>query len=126
MLDKPRLVAVDDIYIEAPLSGHLTFLKNDDVPGVIGHVGRVLGQSNINIANFSLGREEHPALPNHALEAVSVVETDQSVPDPVLVELAEESGDPHGAPGRVYFVITRFPAPSVRQRQPAGIQVVAP
>jgi D-3-phosphoglycerate dehydrogenase len=87
IVGKPRLVAVDDIYIEAPLSGHLTFLKNDDVPGVIGHVGRVLGQSNINIASFSLGREEHPASANHALEAVSVVETDQSVPDPVLVEL---------------------------------------
>jgi D-3-phosphoglycerate dehydrogenase / 2-oxoglutarate reductase len=87
IVGKPRLVAVDDIYIEAPLSGHLTFLKNDDVPGVIGHVGRVLGQNNINIASFSLGREERPASPNHALEAVSVVETDQSVPDPVLVEL---------------------------------------
>jgi D-3-phosphoglycerate dehydrogenase len=87
IVGKPRLVAVDDIYIEAPLSGHLTFLKNDDVPGVIGHVGRVLGQNNINIASFSLGREERPATPNHALEAVSVVETDQSVPDPVLVEL---------------------------------------
>ena len=50
-------------------------------------MGRVLGQNNINIASFSLGREERPATPNHALEAVSVVETDQSVPDPVLVEL---------------------------------------
>jgi D-3-phosphoglycerate dehydrogenase len=87
IVGKPRLVAVDDIYIEAPLSGHLTFLKNDDVPGVIGHVGRVLGQNNINIASFSLGREEHRTTPSHALEAVSVVETDQSVPDPVLVEL---------------------------------------
>ena len=36
-------VAVDGIYIEAPLAGYLTFLKNDDVPGVIGHVGNVLG-----------------------------------------------------------------------------------
>lgn len=89
IVGRPRLVAVDDIYIEAPLSGHLTFLKNDDVPGVIGHVGRVLGQNNINIASFSLGREDHPAAPNQALEAVSVVETDQAVPDPVLVELLE-------------------------------------
>jgi D-3-phosphoglycerate dehydrogenase / 2-oxoglutarate reductase len=87
IVGKPRLVAVDDIYIEAPLSGHLTFLKNDDVPGVIGHVGRVLGQNNINIASFSLGREDAPAGPNQPLEAVSVVETDQAVPDPVLVEL---------------------------------------
>ena len=84
---KPRLVAVDDIYIEAPLAGHLTFLKNDDVPGVIGHVGGVLGKNQINIASFSLGRKDEPVAPDHPLEAVSVVETDHAVPDPVLVEL---------------------------------------
>ncbi|HYP04595.1 MAG TPA: phosphoglycerate dehydrogenase [Bryobacteraceae bacterium] len=87
IVGKPRLVAIDDIYIEAPLSGHLTFLKNDDVPGVIGHVGAVLGQGHINIASFSLGREEQPVAPDHPLEAVSVVETDQAVPDTVLVEI---------------------------------------
>ena len=87
IVGKPRLIAVDDIYSEAPLAGHLTFLKNDDVPGVIGHVGAVLGQGHINIANFSLGRQEQPVAPDHPLEAVSVVETDQSVPDTVLVEI---------------------------------------
>jgi D-3-phosphoglycerate dehydrogenase / 2-oxoglutarate reductase len=87
IVGKPRLVAVDDIYIEAPLAGHLTFLKNDDVPGVIGHVGNVLGQGHINIASFSLGRKDEPVAPDHPLEAVSVVETDHAVPDPVLVEL---------------------------------------
>ena len=87
ILGKPRLVAVDDIYIEAPLSGHLTFLKNDDVPGVIGHVGHVLGHNHVNIASFSLGRKDEPVAPDHPLEAVSVVETDQAVPDPILVEL---------------------------------------
>ena len=55
---------------------------------MIGHVGTVLGQNNINIANFSLGREDHAGRVRiMPLEAVSVVETDQSVPDPVLVEL---------------------------------------
>ena len=87
IVGKPRLVAVDDIYIEAPLSGHLFFLKNDDVPGVIGHVGNVLGKNDINIASFSLGRKDAPVAPDHPLEAVSVVETDQAVPDAVLVEL---------------------------------------
>jgi D-3-phosphoglycerate dehydrogenase len=87
IVGRPRLVAIDDIYIEAPLSGHLTFLKNDDVPGVIGHVGAVLGESHINIASFSLGRKDEPVAPDHPLEAVSVVETDQSVPDAVLVKI---------------------------------------
>jgi D-3-phosphoglycerate dehydrogenase len=87
VLSKPRLVQVDGIYCEAPLGGHLTFLKNEDVPGVIGHVGNVLGQNGINIANFSLGRQEAPVAEGAPLEAVSVVETDDVVPDKTLVEL---------------------------------------
>ena len=78
---------MDGIYCEAPLAGHLTFLKNEDVPGVIGHVGTVLGRNGINIANFSLGRQETPAGPDNTLEAVCVIETDDTVPDTVLVEL---------------------------------------
>ena len=58
-----------EFYIEAPLAGHLTFLKNDDVPGVIGHVGAVLGRNGINIANFSLGRQETPVGSDHPLRS---------------------------------------------------------
>lgn len=89
MLGKPRLIQVDGIYCEAPLAGHLTFLKNEDVPGVIGFVGTVLGKNNINIANFSLGRREVALQPQGPLEAVGVVETDQPVPDAVLRQLLE-------------------------------------
>jgi D-3-phosphoglycerate dehydrogenase len=58
LLERPRLLQVDGIYCEAALSGFLIFMKNQDVPGVIGHVGTVLGKNSINIANFSLGRRE--------------------------------------------------------------------
>ena len=34
----------------------LIYLRNRDVPGVIGKVGTILGESEINIADFSLGR----------------------------------------------------------------------
>ena len=89
LLGNPRLVQVDGIYCEAPLSGHLIFMKNQDVPGVIGHVGMVLGRNNINIANFSLGRGEVPAAPGEPLEAVAVVSTDGVVPERVLQQLLE-------------------------------------
>lgn len=89
VLDKPRLIQVDGIYCEAPLAGHLTFLRNEDVPGVIGFVGTIFGKNNINIANFSLGRREAPAQPGFPLEAVGVVETDQPVPENVLAQLLE-------------------------------------
>jgi len=89
IVDKPRLVAVDGIQVECPLSGRLIYLRNHDVPGVIGHVGTVLGRNNINIANFSLGREETAAPGEKQLHAVALVEVDGDVPDSVLNQLKE-------------------------------------
>ena len=86
-LDKLRLTQVDGIYCEAALAGSLIFMKNQDVPGVIGHVGTVLGRNAINIANFSLGRREAPPADGEPLEAVAVVSTDELVPESVLSQL---------------------------------------
>ncbi|MGA7708120.1 MAG: ACT domain-containing protein, partial [Acidobacteriaceae bacterium] len=54
----PRLLSCDGIDIEAPLEGTLLFLRNQDVPGVIGKIGTTLGNHNVNIANFALGRAD--------------------------------------------------------------------
>jgi D-3-phosphoglycerate dehydrogenase / 2-oxoglutarate reductase len=89
LLDRPRLLQADGIYCEATLSGHLIFMKNDDVPGVIGYVGTVLGKNQINIANFSLDRRDEPLRPGAPLEAVAVVSTDAVVPEKVLAQLCE-------------------------------------
>jgi D-3-phosphoglycerate dehydrogenase len=86
ILGCPRLIMVDGIPCEANLSGHLLYLKNADVPGVIGHVGSVLGRNAINIANFSLGRTPK-ALPGQEVLAVAVVEVDAVVPESVIAEL---------------------------------------
>ena len=91
LFGKPRLMQVDGIFCEAALSGCLVFMKNRDVPGVIGHVGSVLGQNHINIANFSLGRRDAPTAPGEPLEAVAVVTTDELVPEPVLAQLRQNA-----------------------------------
>jgi D-3-phosphoglycerate dehydrogenase len=83
VLGKARLLHVDGIYCEAPLAGPLVCMKNLDVPGVIGHVGSVLGSNQINIANFSLGRRES----GEPIEAIAVVSTDTLVPQDVLDQL---------------------------------------
>jgi D-3-phosphoglycerate dehydrogenase / 2-oxoglutarate reductase len=88
-LGKPRLTQVDGIFCEVALDGYLIFMKNQDVPGVIGHVGTVLGRNAINIANFSLGRRDAPSAPGEPLDAVAVVSTDELVPEPVLLQLRE-------------------------------------
>ncbi len=89
LLGAPRLLQVDGIYCEATLKGHLLCTKNDDVPGVIGHVGQVLGSNGVNIANFSLGRRDAPPSPGSPLEAIAVVSTDVAVPETVLRKLQE-------------------------------------
>jgi len=65
----------------------LTFLVNEDTPGVIGFVGGVMGRNNVNIANFSLGRADAPVKPGEPLMAVSVVESDSAVPEAAITEL---------------------------------------
>ncbi len=89
LFDKPRLSSIDGIAVETPLEGNLIYMRNYDVPGVIGHVGTVLGRNQINIANFSLGRELGPAAEGKPLRAVAVVEVDGDVPAEVLGQLRE-------------------------------------
>ena len=71
----PRLLACDGIDIEAPLDGTLLFIRNQDVPGVIGRIGTILGEYAINIANFALGRAE-ASHGDGRLEALAVVHVD--------------------------------------------------
>jgi D-3-phosphoglycerate dehydrogenase len=87
VLGRPRLMQVDGIHCEAGLGGHLVYMRNEDMPGVIGHVGSVLGRNGMNIANFSLGRQEKPSAPGQPLHAIAVVETDDTVPESVLAQL---------------------------------------
>ena len=83
----PRLLSVDGIDIEAPLERNLIFMRNQDVPGVIGKVGTILGKHKINIADFSLGRRLISAKLGAAREAIAVVHVDSQVPDLVLAAL---------------------------------------
>jgi D-3-phosphoglycerate dehydrogenase len=84
----PRLLHVDGIDVEAPLERDLIYLRNQDVPGVIGRVGTILGDHQINIADFSLGRRaENEGPTTTPREALAVVHVDGQVPDAVLAVL---------------------------------------
>ena len=76
----PRLLEIDGIDVEAPLEGNFIYLRNLDVPGVVGRVGTVLGQQNVNIANFSLGRGRQ----GQEASAVAVVQVDGDISEKVL------------------------------------------
>lgn len=53
----PRIVNVDGYALEVIPRGHMIYFTNNDKPGVIGKIGTVLGQCNVNIAGMQLGRE---------------------------------------------------------------------
>ena len=76
-----RLIEVDGINIEVPLAGDLIYLRNRDVPGVVGKVGTILGRHNVNIGNFALGRSQSGG------QAIAVVQVDSAAPEAVLQEI---------------------------------------
>jgi len=84
--DKPRVVGIDGVAIEAELTPHMLFCRNQDKPGVIGGLGQTLGAAGINIATFHLGR----SAPGQ--NAIALIAIDQPVPEPVLEQI-------HAIPG---------------------------
>ena len=80
-----RLLGVDEIDIEVPLGGNLIYMRNRDVPGVVGKIGTLLGRHNVNIGNFALGRKEM----KDGAEAIAVVQVDSPAPEAVLQEIAQ-------------------------------------
>jgi D-3-phosphoglycerate dehydrogenase / 2-oxoglutarate reductase len=78
-----RLIEVDGIGIEVPLEGILIYLRNRDVPGVVGKVGTLLGKHNVNIGNFALGRSSN----QQGAQAIAVVQVDSAAPESVLEEI---------------------------------------
>ena len=76
--DKPRLVGIDDVAVEAELSPTMLFTRNEDKPGYIGRLGAMLGDHGVNIATFHLGRTAPGA------NAVALVSVDQVVDDGLL------------------------------------------
>jgi D-3-phosphoglycerate dehydrogenase len=81
--DKPRVVEVNDIRLEASLGQRMLYVTNDDKPGFIGNLGTLLAKSGINIAYFHLGRNQAGS------EAAALVEVDQPVPASVLAEIGK-------------------------------------
>jgi D-3-phosphoglycerate dehydrogenase len=54
--NKPRLVDIEGIALEAELGRHVLFVRNNDKPGFIGALGNALAAASVNIATFHLGR----------------------------------------------------------------------
>ncbi|MCD5411458.1 phosphoglycerate dehydrogenase [Thermodesulfovibrionales bacterium] len=75
-----RIVKIDNFTVEIVPEGNMLFMYNNDKPGVIGDIGALLGENNINIARMHFGRDKAGGL------ATSVVNIDS----PVSGEIVEK------------------------------------
>jgi len=76
-----RIVQIGDYRIEVVPSRYMLVNRYIDKPGVIGRVGTILGNNDINIASMQVGRQKVGG------EAVMVLQVDNYVPEGVLSEL---------------------------------------
>jgi D-3-phosphoglycerate dehydrogenase len=74
----PRVVEIDQFKVEMVPEGHLLFIHNIDRPGVIGMVGKVLGDKNINIVRMQCALEKRGG------NALLIIGSDQTFPGEVL------------------------------------------
>lgn len=83
----PLIAGILGFALELPLASHLIIIRNRDIPGMIGRVGTLLGEREINISDMVLGRS--PDEPGMALMALSVA---RSVTDDELGRLRGTHG----------------------------------
>lgn len=81
--NKPRLVAIKGIAVEADFAPHMLYVTNKDQPGFIGRFGMALADAGVNIATFHLGRSAPGG------DAICLVGLDGPMPDGVLAGVRE-------------------------------------
>ncbi len=80
---KPRFIQIKGITIDAEIGRHMIYTTNEDRPGIIGTLGRTMGEAGVNIANFTLGRNQPGG------EAIALLYIDEPVDEPVMQKLRE-------------------------------------
>jgi D-3-phosphoglycerate dehydrogenase len=79
----PKVIGINGFDLEIPLSSHMAFFTYEDRPGVIGQIGGLLGDANVNIASMQVARNDD------ATEALVALTLDSTIPDDVLSAIAE-------------------------------------
>lgn len=78
---EPRVVKINNFYVEALPKGHMLVIYNEDAPGIVGHIGTLLGDAGINIAGMTFGREKQGG------KAITLLNVDSEVPEKVLAKI---------------------------------------
>ena len=81
--NKPRIIEVQGISVESDFPSDLLYVRNYDRPGFIGAMGSLLGELDINIATFHLGRSTETE------EAIALIEVDGEIDKSILTKVRE-------------------------------------
>jgi D-3-phosphoglycerate dehydrogenase / 2-oxoglutarate reductase len=90
--DRHWLVSALGFELEMELAPRVVLLRYDDVPGVIGRVGTLFGESGVNIANMAVSRN------NQGGKALMALSIDSPAPPELLERLREGVDDAHYIP----------------------------
>lgn len=85
-VNRPRLVEVWGFDVDMEPSDHMVFFRYADRPGIVGIIGRRLGEAGVNIATMQVGRKEAGG------EAVIAMAVDSAIPTGVVDEIREAIG----------------------------------
>jgi len=83
---RPRIVQIKGVKVEAETSAHMLYVTNDDKPGFIGKLGTLLGNANINVATFHLGRSSAGG------DAIALIAVDSEVSETIVEKIKAIAG----------------------------------
>jgi D-3-phosphoglycerate dehydrogenase len=81
-----RVTTIDEFPVNVSPSKHMLFTRHRDMPGIIGNLGSVLGEHNVNIASMQVGRRIVRG------DAVMVLSLDDPLPASLLATIHQING----------------------------------
>jgi D-3-phosphoglycerate dehydrogenase len=81
-----RITSIDEFPVNVSPSRHMLFTRHRDMPGIIGHLGSMMGEHNVNIASMQVGRKIVRG------DAVMVLSIDDPIPAELLQKITEIDG----------------------------------
>ena len=81
-----RITTIDEFPVNVTPSRHMLFTRHRDMPGIIGNLGTVLGEHNVNIASMQVGRRIVRG------DAVMVLSLDDPIPASLLATIHAING----------------------------------
>jgi D-3-phosphoglycerate dehydrogenase len=86
MMGEPRAVRIDSFRVDLVPEGRFLVSRHEDRPGVVGRVGTILGEHDVNIASMQVGRDTPRG------NAMMILAVDDRVAPAVLSRLREVDG----------------------------------